>query len=140
VGEAALHPEIRGLFPRNVRVTGKVSKRHLLSYYQKASFYCQLSRHEGFGVAVAEAMACKCVPIVSDAGALPEVVGSCGLIVPEGDPSKAAIMIENYIGKMHDLANSARSRVAANFSVEKRASQLRRVIFEMSMNQTINNS
>jgi glycosyltransferase involved in cell wall biosynthesis len=64
---------------------------------QRARFYCQLSRREGFGVAVAEAMACKCVPMVSDSGALPEVVRQCGVIVPNDDPAKPARAIEELI-------------------------------------------
>jgi hypothetical protein len=29
----------------------------------------------------------KCVPVVSDSGALPEVVSRCGVVVPNGDPA-----------------------------------------------------
>jgi glycosyltransferase involved in cell wall biosynthesis len=41
---------------------------------------------ESFGLAAAEAMAARMPVIVSDAGALPEVVGPRGEIVPAGDP------------------------------------------------------
>lgn len=45
---------------------------------------------EQFGRVIAEAMACG-VPVVgSDSGAILEVIGSAGLIVPEGDPRKLA--------------------------------------------------
>ena len=38
----------------------------------RASVYVQPSHHEGFGIAVAEAMLAGCVPVVTRAGALPE--------------------------------------------------------------------
>ena len=44
----------------NVIFTGYVSEESLLRYYQRAKVYCQLSAHEGFGVALAEAMSLLC--------------------------------------------------------------------------------
>src|SRR5262249_34710089 len=45
---------------------------------------------EQFGRVIAEAMACG-VPVVgSDSGAIPEVVASAGLVVPERDPKALA--------------------------------------------------
>jgi len=40
---------------------------------------------EQYGRAVSEAMACGCMVIVSRSGALPELVGEAGLLVPEND-------------------------------------------------------
>jgi glycosyltransferase involved in cell wall biosynthesis len=131
VGEAALHPKFRNMVPSNVQITGEVRAHLLLSFYRRASFYCQLSRHEGFGVAVAEAMACKCVPVVSDSGALPEVVGTCGLKVREGDSCLAAKKIKETKKarvRMRDLGDLARLRVIQEFPLEKRASCLRHII------------
>jgi len=131
VGEAAAKPQIRKMFPENVRITGKVSKSILTSYYQRARFYCQLSRHEGFGVAVAEAMACKCVPVVSDSGALPEVVGECGVVVPDGDPAKSAKAIEELWDHCEELGESARYRVRRLYSVEQRVSGFKAVLSDV---------
>ena len=52
---------------------------------------------EQYGRAIAEAMACG-VPVVgSDSGAIPEVVDSAGLIVPEGDVSRLADALSSAI-------------------------------------------
>jgi glycosyltransferase involved in cell wall biosynthesis len=40
---------------------------------------------EQYGRVVPEAMACNCVPVISDSGAMPELVGDTGLIVPRGN-------------------------------------------------------
>ena len=46
-----------------------------------ADAFCLPSLGEGFGLPALEAMACGTVVVVSDRGALPEVVGDAGLIV-----------------------------------------------------------
>jgi glycosyltransferase involved in cell wall biosynthesis len=46
-----------------------------------AEALCLPSLMEGFGMAVAEAMACGAPPVVSDRGSLPEVVGDAGVVV-----------------------------------------------------------
>jgi len=68
-----------------IEIVGEVTreqKRHLM-----ASAWCflQPSLYEGFGVSVLEAMACGTVPVVSRAGALPEVVGTAGVLVEPND-------------------------------------------------------
>jgi len=55
--------------------------------------YAQLSYHESFGVAIAEAMLCNCVPVVTKQYAIPEIVGETGYYVPYGNPMKTHIAI-----------------------------------------------
>ena len=65
---------LRSLAPANVEFTGWLSDEDLEYLYARASVYVQASRHEGFGLAVAEAMLAGCVPVVMDVTAMPEVV------------------------------------------------------------------
>ena len=57
----------------------------LINNLREAKVYCQLSYTESFGMTNLEAMACGCVPIVTNRDALPEIVGNSGLVVPYGD-------------------------------------------------------
>ena len=115
----------------NLEVPGEqMSSAELRSVFQKAQVYAQLSIRESFGVALAEAMACGCTPVVSDAGALPEVVGGTGQVVPYGDEQAAARAIERGLST-GDLATgdlTPRKRVASEYSPERRVQALRELL------------
>jgi len=112
---------LRKVSPSNVEFTGYVSEKELIRWYQRAKVYCQLSYQEGFGVAVIEAMACKCVPVVSSkAVVLRETVDDCGLYVPYGDAKATARAIKTASSTSVDLGAKARKRVKDLFSIEKR--------------------
>lgn len=57
----------------------------LLVLYQGALGLVLPSRHEGFGLPALEAMACGTPVVASNAGALPEVVGEAGWLLPPDD-------------------------------------------------------
>jgi len=59
-----------------------VSYAELPKLYSGADFFVWPSLYEGWGFPPQEAMACGTPVIVSDGGALPEVVGDAGIIVP----------------------------------------------------------
>ena len=52
--------------------------------------YVQASLHEGFGMSLAEAMLAGAVPVVTAAGALPEVVGDTGVVIAEANAQSAS--------------------------------------------------
>ncbi len=82
-GALERHREVRrfvGRAPANVAFAGFVSRDALRTLYARAQVYAQLSRHEGFGVSVAEAMAMGCVPVTSDLPALHELAGDAALV------------------------------------------------------------
>jgi glycosyltransferase involved in cell wall biosynthesis len=65
-----------------VRFTGRVSDAELVRQYAKASIAVIPSVYEGFGLPAGEAMACGVPVIGTTGGALPEVIGDTGLLVP----------------------------------------------------------
>jgi glycosyltransferase involved in cell wall biosynthesis len=113
---------LKKLSPKNVEFTGHISVDFLIKLYQKSKVYCQLSLHEGFGVALAEAMSCQCIPVVTYNAALPEVVGDCGYYVPYGDPKATAEAIAKALGS--NEGEKARNRIIKDFSIQKREEKL----------------
>jgi len=112
--------------PANVELLGFVAHDNLLQYYQKAKVYCQLSYRESFGMSLAEAMACECVPVVTNNAALPEVVGDTGFYVPYGDPKATANAIEKALNS--DKGIEARDRIKNLFPQERREKDLKKII------------
>lgn len=78
---------------------------------QACDVFLMLSSGEGFGLALAEAMACGAASIAARSGALPEIVqdGKSGLIVPERDVAALEDGIRKLAGD-----DAFRRRLAAN--------------------------
>jgi len=114
----------------NVMFTGYISDESLLHYYQKAKVYCQLSTQESFGVALAEAMSCCCVPVVTRTYALPEVVGDTGFYVPYNDPKATAEAVRKALKS--DKGMKARERIRKYFSIKTREKKLIKEILDLT--------
>ena len=70
-----------------VRFTGRIPQEGFARYYAEATMAVIPSLYEGFGMPAGEAMACG-VPVISTTGgALPEVIGDAGILVPPADKS-----------------------------------------------------
>jgi len=102
----------------NIKFTGYLPQMKVLSYYQRAKVYCQLSYYESFGMALAEAMACECIPVITKKGSLPEVVGDTGFYVSYGDTNATVNAIRNALKS--DKGKKARERIKKMFLLEKR--------------------
>ena len=70
---------------------------------------------EPFGVVALEAIACGCVPLVTQRGGLPEAVGAAGLIVPRAEPDALADGIHALLGDSARL-DSYRAAAAAHLA------------------------
>ncbi len=74
-------------YPESVLELAPLPDADLIRFYAAATAVLVPSRYEGFGLPALEAMACGAPVIAADSGALPEVVGSAGLLVSPDDPS-----------------------------------------------------
>jgi len=89
--ERTASAELAGAPGRVVRVP-RPDDRTLAALMAEADAFCLPSLYEGFGVTVLEAMACGAPTVVSDRGALPEVVGNTGLVTtPTAEGIAAAL-------------------------------------------------
>lgn len=110
-----------------VRFVGGIPQEELVRLYAEASVAVVPSLYEGFGFPAGEAMACG-VPVVSTTGgALPEVVGDAGILVPTHDAGALA----GAIGELFDdperaraLGDAGRRRVLERFDWSDVAGQL----------------
>jgi glycosyltransferase involved in cell wall biosynthesis len=82
---------------------------------------------EQYGRVISEAMACGCATIVSDIGALPELVGDAGVLVRPGDVFGLSVAIGDLLAnpqRRRDLATRAELRARTEFSLNRQASLL----------------
>jgi glycosyltransferase involved in cell wall biosynthesis len=77
--------------------TGYVPDEYLVWLYNAAEVLLYPSFYEGFGLPPLEAMACGTPVIASNGGALPEVVGSGGILLPPNEPGMWANAIRTVL-------------------------------------------
>ena len=111
------------------RVDRDVKQRMLASTW----LYVQPSRYEGFGLALAEAMASGAVPIASDVGSLPEVVGGAGQVLAGLTVEHLAqAMAVSLSAQPQSDARHAAVQSAARFASTSRADRFRAICRESS--------
>jgi len=121
--------DLRSIASDNVRFMGALPESQLLRCYQDAKVYVQASAHEAFGVSLAEGMACECVPVVTNTGAIPEVVADTGIYVPYGEPAATADGIKSALES--DKGRTARKRVEERFSLVQRREGLLQAVSDL---------
>jgi glycosyltransferase involved in cell wall biosynthesis len=85
---------------------GEVDRERSLALLQRASLFVLPSFAEGMPVALLEAMACGVAVIVTDVGAMGDIVrqAACGLVVPPGDANALAEAIDALLADDHRRA------------------------------------
>ena len=80
-----------------VEWSGYLDDAGLLKAYQDADALALLSRYEGFGLPVLEAMACGTPVVCSNAASLPEVAGAAARLVDPDDVAGAAAALKDIL-------------------------------------------
>ncbi len=106
-----------GLQDRIQFVSG-ISTEEMVRYYAEATVAVVPSVYEGFGLPAGEAMACGVPVVSSDGGALPEVVGDAGVVVPARDDQALAAGIGELLAnpqRRAQLGQAGRERILEQF-------------------------
>jgi len=118
--------ELRSIATPNVIFSGFVED--LTRMLETGSVIVQVSAHEGFGCAVAEGMLKGCIPVVTEVGSLPEVVGDTGIYVPYGDPQATAMAIKKALDVGKEQRMLAHARIKREFSLSLRRQRVYEVV------------
>jgi glycosyltransferase involved in cell wall biosynthesis len=107
-----------------VRFSGRLAREELAQHYSAAQIAVVPSIYEGFGLPAAEAMACGTPVIATTGGALPEVVGDAGILVPPGNADALAATIKQLLDDKRAqqwMSEAGIKRVEEKFSWEQAA-------------------
>lgn len=121
--------KIKQQLPNNVVPVGNLPHDELPIFIADKQFYLQLSMSEGFPNALCEAMLSGCVPIVSNVGAMPNIVSDKGYILKEKNKELLFELI-NIALKEYSIEKSkeAVKRIKNKFTIENRRQKLNSVI------------
>ena len=89
-----------------------LSDVELADLLRSAEIACVPSRYEGFSLPAVEAMACGTPLVATKAGALPEVIGPAGLLVPPSDPDRLAAALGRLLAEPDLRAELAAAGIA----------------------------
>lgn len=109
---------------------GKRPAPELPGLFQAMSLVAALSRNEGFGLTVLEAMASGCAVLASHAGAWEEIVrhGVHGFTVPCGDVRATHARLRKLLaagpGKLAEMGLAGRRHVEEHYAVDREAESL----------------
>ncbi len=113
-----------------VEFTGKTSTEELVRLYGRAELAVVPSVYEGFGLPAAEAMSCGVPVVSSDGGALPEVVGDAGVVVPARDDGAIAVAVNGLFAdraRLRSLSAAGIERVRDRFNWRKAVDEMVRL-------------
>ncbi|MGA2158364.1 MAG: glycosyltransferase family 4 protein [Dehalococcoidia bacterium] len=122
----------------NVTFRDRIDTDELVNLYRSATLVAVPSTYEGFGIPAAEAMSCGAPLVSTTAGALPEVVGDAGILVPPADSTALASAIDSLIAdpaKRREYSALGRKRILDNFNWKNAARRTADVYLEAMQNR-----
>jgi glycosyltransferase involved in cell wall biosynthesis len=124
--------ELQGRF----HFLGEVTELALTGALQAGDVFTSTSISEGFPNALAETMLLENIPVVTDVGDSPTIIGECGIVVPPGD-SAAIVDSWHRLAQMppeerNVLKRQCRMRILKEFSLEVCINSYERLYRELS--------
>lgn len=120
LGDGVTEKIIRNLgIEKHVSFIDQIDTAELVRQYRLATIVAVPSTYEGFGLPAAEGMACGAPVVATAAGALPEVVGDAGILIP---PTDVPALVEAISGLMDNpdrrnrLSETGRKRIEQLFT------------------------
>lgn len=126
VGDGELRLAIENLID-SMGIKNKVNllgrRKDIATLMHQSDFFILPSKYEGFGLVVAEAMACGTFVIATDCGGVREVLGDTGILVSPQDSQALAQAMQQALSltdEQIEVNNKrARKRIEELFSLEK---------------------
>lgn len=109
-----------------VKLIGKRSPEYLREHLSDYDLLVNPSRHEGFGLVIAEAMAAKVPVLVSDIASQMEIIdeGRCGYFFDNENAEEMARALERIMADYDcEIIERAHKRVCENYSVKRTAEE-----------------
>ena len=129
----------------DLNIKEKVQFNNDLTFKEVRDLYCSAdvvvipSLYEGFGFAIGEAMACRVPVITTSGGAIPEVIGDCGILVSPGNSKEleeAMLKLLPDEDQKSSLAEKGFNRIIEHLQWEKVA-KLMTESYETEINRMI---
>ncbi|MCD6585202.1 MAG: glycosyltransferase family 4 protein [Desulfobacteraceae bacterium] len=125
-------------FKKNIILAG-FRKNAPAIFAASDAFIMPSTRREGLSRAVIEAMSSETVPIVTDAGGLPELVidSECGFVVPPQNAKAIAAAIMRLFtdpDKKHQMAMAALDRIKNDFNIKTTVANTQKMFEGMLLN------
>lgn len=125
-GEGRLRPLLENLIEK-MQLSNDIillgARADIPELLNQSNFFILPSKYEGFGLVVAEAMACKCFVISTNSLGPAEIMGDTGILVEPQNPAKLADAILYALTLSPEIIQEnnerARIRIEELFSLEK---------------------
>ncbi len=105
--------------------------------YNALDILCSSSDSEGFGLTVAEAMACGVPCVATDVGDSAKIVGDKGIVVPPGNPQMLADGLKTMLHRLHGINPlELRERIVSRFSIKRMVEATEKALSEVCSSYT----
>ena len=110
------------------RITFLGAQTNVENWINASDVFALSSAWEGFGLVVAEAMACEKVVVATDSGGVKEVIGDCGFLVPKNDSHALFLALKQAVllpdSKAKAIGIKAHNRIICNYSINHAVERL----------------